>query len=82
MAALMGNTLATCLTWPLLGAVIEGVGWVWAFVVPGAISITWSLIWIFTVADSPAEHKWITMEEQKYINDSLVCEVKRVKVSR
>lgn len=80
VSALMGNTLGTVCTWPLLGAIIEGVGWQWAFVVPGVLAVTWSLIWAFTVADSPSDHRWISVEERDYINKSLSGGVKKVKV--
>lgn len=80
VAALMGNTLGTVVTWPLLGVIIESIGWIWAFVVPGAVGVVWAIIWICTVADSPSEHKWISEEEKNYIVESLNTSVKRVKV--
>lgn len=79
-AALMGNTLGTVVTWPLLGVIIENMGWIWAFFTPGAIAILWAIIWWFTVADSPQEHWWISDEEKNYIINSLNTGLQRVKV--
>lgn len=81
MAALMGNTLGTVITWPALGIIIETIGWVWAFIIPAIVACIWGIIWYFTVADSPSEHWWISEEERDYINDSLSGAVVRVKVS-
>lgn len=81
VSALMGNTLGTLVTWPLLGVIIESMGWIWAFFVPGAIGIAWAVLWFFTVADSPPEHRWITEDEKTYIMGSLETGVKRVQVT-
>lgn len=77
----MGNTLGTVITLPVLGLIIETIGWLWAYIIPAMIACLWTLIWYFTVADSPSEHWRITDEERDYINDSLSGAVKRVKVS-
>lgn len=80
VAALMGNTLGTVITWPLLGAVIRSIGWVWAFIIPAVITTIWAVIWFFTVSDSPSDHWWITDEERDYITSSFGESVKKVKV--
>lgn len=80
MAALMGNALGSAMIMPILGLIVEGVGWIWAFVIPAIVTILWAGSWEFTVADSPAQHKWCTEEEQNYISESLSGKVKQVKV--
>lgn len=70
-ASLMGHTLGTAITFPLLGVILDRMKWMWAFFIPGTLAILWGVIWLFTVADSPIYHRWITEEEKTYITNSL-----------
>ncbi|KAG5867254.1 hypothetical protein JTB14_019027 [Gonioctena quinquepunctata] len=71
VGALLGGSLGTVVTWPMLGAVIESFGWLWAFLSCGALVLGWTVLWFFLVADSPEEHPRISEEEKRYIVDSL-----------
>lgn len=82
MAALMGNTLGTVVTYPLAGGITETMGWVWTFIIFGAVALIWSVIWFFTVADTPADHRCISQEERDFIADSMSGAVKKVKVRK
>lgn len=76
----MGNTLGTVVTYPLAGAIVESIGWLWAFIIPGAVSLVWCVLWFFTVSNTPAEHRFISEQERDYITESLSGAVKKVKV--
>lgn len=75
VAALLGGSLGSILTWPSLGMVIERFGWLWAFLICGILVICWTIIWFFLVTDSPGTHPRISAEEKKYIIDSLCGKV-------
>lgn len=71
VSALMGNTLGTCITWPLVGTITQAFGWDWGFyVITIQIGVFLLIFWIVT-ADSPADHRWISEEEKNYIEESL-----------
>ncbi|VEN43806.1 unnamed protein product [Callosobruchus maculatus] len=67
VSCLMGNTLGTCVTWPLVGAVTQMVGWGWGFHVVSIQVLVYCIIFFFVCANSPEDHKWITEEEKEYI---------------
>lgn len=67
IGALLGGSLGTVLTWPIMGAIIETWNWMWAFYAPGLLTLLWSLVWFFFVTDTPEEHKRITEDEKLYI---------------
>lgn len=67
MGALMGGTLGTVITWPLLGYINYSWGWTWAFFIPGAVAMIWCGLWYFLVSDTPDVHKRITEDEKIYI---------------
>lgn len=71
VAALLGGSLGSILTWPSLGVIIESFGWLWAFLICGILVICWTILWFFLVTDSPGTHPRISTEEKKYIMDSL-----------
>lgn len=71
MGALMGGSLGTISTWPMLGAIIEQLGWIWGFYINGAMVLIWTIFWLLLVADHPAEHRLITESEKNYIESSL-----------
>ncbi|KAF2882551.1 hypothetical protein ILUMI_23629 [Ignelater luminosus] len=71
IGALMGGTLGTMLTWPILGYIIENWGWNWAFFAPGIFSIVWCCLWMILVSDTPETHPRISEDEKLYIAKSL-----------
>lgn len=80
VGALLGGNLGTVITWPLLGAVIENLGWTWSFFINGGIVLIWCIFWIFLVSDSPEVHPRISEEEKLFISKSLGSTLKPTKV--
>ncbi|XP_058831302.1 sialin isoform X2 [Topomyia yanbarensis] len=71
ISALMGGTFGTVVTWPLVGVLIETLGWSFAFYVPAVLTAIVASVWLIIVADSPAQHPRISKEEQEFIEKSL-----------
>ncbi|XP_044759367.1 sialin-like isoform X2 [Coccinella septempunctata] len=71
IGALLGGSLGTVLTWPLLGMVIEKWGWPTSFFVPAVVAVLWSGLWFYVVSDSPQENRGISEAERSYIENSL-----------
>ncbi|KAL9965852.1 hypothetical protein ACROYT_G029706 [Oculina patagonica] len=46
-------------------------GWPMIFYVSGISGVTWSLLWLLMVRNSPSEQQWISKEEVEYIELSL-----------
>lgn len=82
VAALNGGSLGTVLTWPMLGAIIESIGWYWSFFIPGIICIVWCIGWYYLVSNTPDEHTRISDEEKIYITKATIDSVQRVKVRK
>lgn len=80
VAALTGGSLGTVLTWPMLGAIIESLGWYWSFFMPGIICIIWCISWYFFVSNTPEEHKTISEDEKLYITKATAGSVQKMKV--
>ncbi|KAJ8961071.1 hypothetical protein NQ314_006001 [Rhamnusium bicolor] len=64
IGALLGGSLGTVITWPMLGTIIENLGWIWAFIISGILVLTWTILWIIFVSDSPDAHPRISDEEK------------------
>ncbi|XP_073813936.1 sialin [Musca autumnalis] len=71
VAALMGGTFGTVITWPISGVIIENMGWDWAFYMVGIFVIIVVAVWFIIIDDSPAEHSTISIKEREYIEKSL-----------
>lgn len=67
----MGGTFGTMITWPISGLLIEGMGWDWAFYLVGIFVLIVTLVWFYVVADGPAQHRTISVQEREYIEKSL-----------
>lgn len=70
VGALMGNTLGTCCTWPIVGAITQAFGWDWGFYVISIQICIFLVIFGLITADSPQDHRWISEEERDFITDS------------
>ncbi|XP_012285120.1 sialin isoform X2 [Orussus abietinus] len=68
---MMASSLGAAITMPMAGFLIASLGWESVFYVTGAIGLIWSLVWFLLVFDSPAQHPRISLEERKYIEDSI-----------
>ncbi|XP_055858837.1 sialin [Episyrphus balteatus] len=71
VAALMGGTFGTVITWPISGIIVEGMGWPWAFYMIAIFIAIVTAVWFIIVDDSPAQHTTITTEERDLIQKSL-----------
>lgn len=81
VATLMGGTFGTVITWPLVGVIIESLGWAYSFYIPAIISTCITVLWYYIVADSPAHHTRINTTEREYIEKELGSVVSKEKVS-
>ncbi|XP_055312815.1 sialin-like isoform X2 [Sitodiplosis mosellana] len=66
----IGGTLGTVLTWPFVAYLMTHLGWVYAFYIPATIVLFTTVLWFYTVYNSPAEHPRISELEVKYIEAS------------
>ncbi|EDV98298.1 GH22746 [Drosophila grimshawi] len=71
VAALMGGTFGTVITWPLCGLIIEHMGWVWAYYLVAVFVVVVVGVWFYLIADTPAQHGSISIKEREYIETSL-----------
>ena len=53
----------------LIVLICSAVGWKWTFVIIGCLGLLWIIPWLIINKKGPAEHPWITPEEQKFIAD-------------
>ncbi|XP_076756009.1 putative inorganic phosphate cotransporter [Xylocopa sonorina] len=68
---MMASSLGAAVTMPLSGFLIASLGWESVFYVTGTIGLVWSLAWFLLVFDSPAQHPRISIEERRYIENSI-----------
>lgn len=81
MSALLGGTFGTVITWPVAGILMETLGWVWAFYVPGLVTALFTFAWYYVISDTPADHPRISCEEMEFIEHSIGDSVSKKKVS-
>jgi len=55
--------LAAAATPPIVVAVLPASGWRGAFMILGALSLTWAVVWLFMFRDDPRKHPTITKAE-------------------
>jgi len=65
-----GSSVGAVIAPPLIALIVSQSDWRWVFFITGALGIVWAAIWLWFY-DLPSRHKKITIEEQKYIRDSL-----------
>ncbi|GLH13842.1 Putative inorganic phosphate cotransporter-like Protein [Gryllus bimaculatus] len=65
--SLMGGTFSAVGTWPVVGAIIDSLGWEAAFYYIALTCCAWSFAWLALVYDSPAVHPFISESERSYI---------------
>lgn len=70
--ALIGSSAGIIITWPLIGLIVESIGWIWSFYIPAGFTAFFIVLWYFCVFDTPSLHPRISAKEMKYIEDSLV----------
>ncbi|XP_050541052.1 vesicular glutamate transporter 1 [Daktulosphaira vitifoliae] len=69
--AFSGSFVGTVIGYPACGWLAEHYGWPATFYVPGIVAIIWCAVWLTTVAETPAQDRFISAEECKYIEDSI-----------
>ncbi|XP_044272677.1 putative inorganic phosphate cotransporter [Tribolium madens] len=70
LAAMMGNTLGTVITWILVAAVTSAWGWEWGFYVLAIFMTMYCVAFGIIVRDKPEIHPWVSDEEKKHIADA------------
>lgn len=81
VAALMGGTFGTVLTWSLVGVLIENTGWEYGFYVPAVITGIMTVVWYGLVYDTPEVHPRVSKKEREYIEKSLGDSFSKEKVN-
>jgi ACS family glucarate transporter-like MFS transporter len=62
-----GSRVGAAFTLPLMGVLIDGVGWRGSFVLLMFIGFAWAVAWCFWFRNDPADHPSISAEELAYI---------------
>ncbi|XP_029406031.2 putative inorganic phosphate cotransporter isoform X1 [Bactrocera dorsalis] len=67
-----GSQFGTVVILAISGIIAESpLGWPGIFYISGALGILWGVCWLIFSASTPAEHKTISLEERKFIENSL-----------
>ncbi|XP_059611115.1 sialin-like [Phlebotomus argentipes] len=67
-----GTAVAIIVTWQMVGALTEAMGYAWgAFYIPAILMLLMIAGWMFLIYDSPEKHPRISAEEKEYISSSL-----------
>ncbi|CAL4120961.1 unnamed protein product, partial [Meganyctiphanes norvegica] len=67
----IGAQFGIVLTYPLCALLIQNLGWEFAFYIPAAMTLVWSVAWFVFVTNSPKDHRWVSETERDYILASL-----------
>ncbi|OIQ09506.1 Putative tartrate transporter [Moorella thermoacetica] len=70
----MNVAIASIITGPFSGLIIQAFGWREVFIIEGLISLVLIFVWLPLVSDHPRDAKWITKEEREYIERKLAEE--------
>lgn len=74
----IGGPLGTVFVMPIVGYISGSkLGWQTVFYLIGGVGFAWTAFWIFLGLDSPTQHKSITPEELKFIQDGIVSNKKK-----
>lgn len=68
---MMASSLGAAITMPICGFLIDSLGWESVFYLTGAIGLVWSVAWFLLIFDTPAQHPRISVEERRYIEESI-----------
>lgn len=72
LITLSGGSLGTTLSWPIVGIIIELLGWPYVYYTTAILSLAFTFLWFYLVYDTPAKHPRISPEEQEYIESRIV----------
>src|SRR5207237_3365122 len=59
-----GALVGIAVTYPLFGALMDWLGWQWAFVASGGALALFAVLWLALSADDPAGHPWANAAER------------------
>jgi MFS family permease len=72
---IMNIAIASIITAPLSGWIMQVADWRWLFIVEGAFPFLIAApLWWFMVEDSPRQAKWCSVEERDYIEAGLAAD--------
>lgn len=67
----LSAAFSNVVTWMMLGVLIENYGWEIGFYVTSIFTFVFIAMWYYFVADSPAKHPRISLEERNMIKESI-----------
>jgi sugar phosphate permease len=76
---MFGNPVTILWMSIISGYLIHSLGWRWMFIWEGIPAIIWAFLWWKLVNDKPAEAGWLTTEEKKLLEESLLKEQEVIK---
>jgi sugar phosphate permease len=76
---MFGNPVTILWMSIISGYLINSLGWRWMFIWEGIPAIIWAFFWWKLVNDKPAEADWLTDQEKKSLEDSLLKEQEVIK---
>ncbi|WP_169808431.1 MFS transporter [Clostridium ljungdahlii] len=59
---------------PITGWLISITSWRMVFLIEGLLPLIWGFVWWFAISDSPADAKWVSDDERKYVEDTIAKE--------
>ena len=65
-----GSSLGAVIAPPLIAFIITVFSWRWVFFLTGSLGLIWAIIW-YKLYSIPAKSKYITIEERKYVSESI-----------
>jgi sugar phosphate permease len=71
---ILGNPVTVIWMSAITGFLIQDFGWQKTFILEGAPSIVWAVIWILFVRDKPREARWMTPEAATLLENRLALE--------
>ena len=80
--------LAVAASAPITGWLLGGWGWQTMLIIEGTLPFLWLPFWLYFISDHPRDAKWISREEQDFLETTLQREaselelVKRIPVGR
>lgn len=80
MSTLLFNGIGTIIDWSMSGAIIQNIGWSYAFYAVSIILAIFSVAWFYFIQDYPRNHPKILQSEIDYIESKLKKTTVKTKV--
>lgn len=68
---ILGNPVTVLWMSAATGYLISAIGWQSAFIIEGAISVVWGVVWLALVRDRPADARWMGIEGRTALESEL-----------